>query len=52
MLNVFVEEEEGWVGGEIEGRIGYFPKDYVLPVGDKLNDRMIKVYLSNTYTFC
>ena len=43
---VFREDEvDGWWGGEIEGKVGYFPKDFVLSVGDKTNDKIIKVSL-------
>lgn len=50
-VNVFQEEEDGWIGGEIDGRVGYFPKDYILLAGEKLNDRMIKVSYNNIFSF-
>jgi hypothetical protein len=37
------DEVDGWWGGEIEGKAGYFPKDFVLPLGDKTNEKIIKV---------
>ena len=44
VLTVFREDEiDGWLAGDIDGKIGFFPKDFVLAVGDKTNEKIIKV---------
>lgn len=44
IITVFKDEGgDGWCGGETDGRIGYFPKDYVLPLGDRASEKMVKV---------
>jgi hypothetical protein len=39
--------EPGWLGGELDGKVGWFPEAYV----EKAADHQVNIYIFNRFNF-